>query len=113
MHMLSKKVLSSAEMETLRRSRTPTTVVTANGEVRMKEEAQVCVHDLHLFVTVQLLDDTPAVLSLGKCEPHERNTCAPQVFGEDTGRIFATRKMRPQSRMGLGIKVSYKVQKYG
>ena len=70
MHMLSKKVLSSAEMETLRRSRTPTTVVTANG-VRTKEEAQACVHDLHLFVTVQVLDDTPAVLSLGKlCEEH-------------------------------------------
>ena len=31
MHMLSKKVLSSDEMETLRRSRNPTTAVTANG----------------------------------------------------------------------------------
>ena len=28
-------------------------------------------HDLDLFVTVQLLEDTPAVLSLGKfCEEH-------------------------------------------
>ena len=49
----------------------PTTVVTANGEVQTKEEAQVFVHDLDIFVTVQILDDTPAVLSLGKlCEEH-------------------------------------------
>ena len=49
----------------------PTTVVTANGEVQTNEEAQVYVHDLDLFVTVQILDDTFAVLSLGKlCEEH-------------------------------------------
>ena len=30
-----------------------------------------CVHDLHIFVTVQLFEDTPAVLSLGKlCKVH-------------------------------------------
>ena len=42
----------------------PTTVVTANGEVQTNEEAQVYVHDFDLFVTVQLLDETPAVLLL-------------------------------------------------
>ena len=36
--------------------------MTANGEVQTKEEAQVYVHDLGLFVTVQLLEETPAVL---------------------------------------------------
>ena len=65
MHMLSKMVLSSDELETLRRSRIHTTVVPTNGEVQTNEEAQVFVHDLDLFVTVQLLDDRPAVLSLG------------------------------------------------
>ena len=46
-------------------------VLTANGEVHTNEEAQVYVHDLNLFVTVQLLEETPAVLSLGKlCEDH-------------------------------------------
>ena len=46
-----------------------TTVVTANGEVQTNEEAQVYVHDLDIFVTVQILDDTLAVLSFGKlCE---------------------------------------------
>ena len=58
-------------MDTLRRSRNPTTVVTANGEVEANEEAQVFVHDLELFLTVQLLRETPAVLSLGKlCSEH-------------------------------------------
>ena len=64
MHMLSKKDSSSDEMDTLRRYRIPTTVATANWEVQTNEEAQVYVYDLDLFVTVQLLDETPAVLLL-------------------------------------------------
>ena len=71
MQMLSKKDLSSDEMETLWRSRNPTTAVTARRVVQKNEEAQVCEHDLHLFVIVPLLEDAPAVLSLGKlCEEH-------------------------------------------
>ena len=65
------KDLRSDEMDTLRRSRNPTTVVTATGEVQTNEEAQVYVHDRDLFVTVQIFDDTLALLSLGKlCEEH-------------------------------------------
>ena len=71
MHLLSKKEVSSGELETLKRSRYRITVVTANGEVQTNEEAQVYVHDLHIFVTVQLLEGAPAVLSLGKlCNEH-------------------------------------------
>ena len=33
MHMISKKDLSDAEMDTLTKSCSPTTVITANGEV--------------------------------------------------------------------------------
>ena len=71
MHMLNKNDLSSGELETLRRFRNPRTVVTANGEVQMKEEASVYVHDLNLFVTVQLLEDTLALSSGKLCEEHE------------------------------------------
>ena len=39
-------------------------VIAANGEAETNEEAQVHVHDL--FLTVQLLQETLAVLSLGK-----------------------------------------------
>ena len=46
-------------------SNSPTTVVTANGEVHTKEEATVYVRKLDLFVTVKLLEDTLADLSLG------------------------------------------------
>ena len=43
----------------------------AIGEVHTHEEAQVFVHDLNLFVTVQLLEETLAVLFLGQlCEDH-------------------------------------------
>ena len=45
MHMMTIKDLSSEELDTWRRSRNPTVVLTANGEVHTKEEAQVFVHD--------------------------------------------------------------------
>ena len=71
MHMVSEKDLNSAELETMRTSRSPTTVMTAKGEVRTNKEATVYVKQLDLFVTVMLLQETPAVLSLGKlCEEH-------------------------------------------
>ena len=50
MHMLSKKDLSSDEMDTFRRSRTRTKVVTANGQVQTNEKAQVYVYD-HSAIT--------------------------------------------------------------
>ena len=71
MHMPSRKDLNSAELETVRVSKSPTTVITAGGEMQTNEEATVYVNDLDLFVTVQILEKTPAVLSLGKlCEDH-------------------------------------------
>ena len=46
-------------------------VVTASGEVHTNEGATVNDNDLDLCVTVQILDDTPAVLSLGQlCGDH-------------------------------------------
>ena len=67
--MLSKKDLNSAEMESVRLQRRRTTLITANGSVDIDEEATVCVKDVDLFVTAQLSDDTPPVLSLGPlCE---------------------------------------------
>ena len=54
MHMVSKNDLNSAEVETVRISKNPTTVVTANGEVQTKAEATVYVRELDLFVTVML-----------------------------------------------------------
>ena len=42
MHMISKKDLSKAEMDTVTKSCSPTIVITANGEVQTQEEAIVC-----------------------------------------------------------------------
>ena len=66
MHMISKKDQSNAEMETLTKSWSPTIVVNAIGEVKVHEEATVYVKELGIFLTMKVLDNTPAVLSLGK-----------------------------------------------
>ena len=66
MHMISKKDLSKAEMNTLTKSCSPTIVITANGEVQTHEEATVYVKELDIFLTMKVLENMPAVLSLGK-----------------------------------------------
>ena len=66
MHMISKKDLSEAEMDTLTKSCSPMIVITANGEVQTHEEAIVYVKELDMFLTMKVLENTPEVLSLGK-----------------------------------------------
>ena len=66
MHMISKKDLSNAEMDTLTKSCSPTIVITANGEVQTHEEATVYAKKMDTFLTMKVLENTPAVLSLGK-----------------------------------------------
>ena len=69
MHMLRRKDLNPAELDTIRVSTTPTTIIRVNGKVQTNEEATVYVYDL--IYSVQILEDTPTVLSLGKlCEDH-------------------------------------------
>ena len=53
MHMISKKDLSDAEMDTLTKSCSPTIVITANGEVQTHEEAIVYVKELDIFLTMK------------------------------------------------------------
>ena len=60
------KRIEFRRMMTVKRSRTPAAVLTANWHTR--EEAQVFVHDLN---QLQQLEETPAVLSLGNfCKDH-------------------------------------------
>ena len=66
MHMINKKDLSDAEMDTLTKSCSPTIVTTANGEVQKHEEATVYVKELDILLTMKVLENTPAVFSLGK-----------------------------------------------
>ena len=53
-------------MDTLTKSFSPTIVITANGEVQTHEEAIVYVKELENILTMKVLVNTPAVLSLGK-----------------------------------------------
>ena len=66
MRVISKKDLNSGEMDTLTKSCSPTIVITANGEVQTHEEATENVKELDRFLTMKVLEHTPAVLSLGK-----------------------------------------------
>ena len=66
MHMITKKDLSNAEMDTLTKSCSPTIVITSNGEVQTHEEAIVYVKELDICLPMKVLENTPAVLSLGK-----------------------------------------------
>ena len=53
-------------MDTLTKSCSPTIVITATGEVQTHEEAIVYVKELEKFLTMKDIENTPAVLSLGK-----------------------------------------------
>ena len=53
MHMISKKDLSNAEMDTLTKSTSPTIVISANGEVQTNEKAIVHVKELDIFLTYE------------------------------------------------------------
>ena len=64
MHMISKKDLNVAEMFTLTKLCSPTIVITANGEVQTHEEATVYVKELDIFLTMKVLEDTPAPKAL-------------------------------------------------
>ena len=53
-------------MDSLTKSCSPTIVITANGKVQTHEEATVYVKELDIFLTMKVLENTPAVLSLSK-----------------------------------------------
>ena len=58
-------------MDTLTKWCSPTIVITANGEVQTHEEATVYVKELDILLTVKVLENTPAALSLGNlCDEH-------------------------------------------
>ena len=64
--------------------------------LQVRKHRQVHVHDLDLFVTVQLLEDTLAVLSLGKlCEEHGYSYKWPMVkspIWPQMGKYFCARR---------------------
>ena len=66
MHVISKKDLNSAEVDILTKSCSLTIVITADGEVHTHEEATVYVKELDIFLTMKVVENTPAVLQFRK-----------------------------------------------
>ena len=62
--MMSQSELTSGENDTIRRSEKPTVITTAIGKADSTEEATVYFDDLDVFVTMMVLEDSPAELSL-------------------------------------------------
>ena len=74
MHMPSKSDLTHCEKVTIRTSKESCTFVTANRTSTTTEEAAENVKDWDMFTTFLYLEESPAVLSLGKLrEEHEHS----------------------------------------
>ena len=73
MHMISRKDLNDAEMDTLTKSCSPTIVITDNGEVQTREEATVYVKELDIFLTMKVLENTPKEILFFQSQMDESN----------------------------------------
>ena len=76
--VMSKSDLTPEEQETIQRSEDPSVIMTANGNTT--EEATVYVCYLDMFVQVQFLKESPAVLSLGKLCRMKRHSGQPSYL---------------------------------
>ena len=54
------------EQHATRKSKESCTIITASGSTTTTEEANVCVRDLHMVITIQLFEHSVAVLSSGQ-----------------------------------------------
>ena len=91
-----KMELSPEELEMVKVSRLPTTVITANGSIDTTGVATVYVRDLDMFVTVQLLEDTPAVFSLCK-SGKQHKTCSSALCTMDDASYFLVIRLGPKT----------------
>ena len=84
-HMIGVKQLHHSERSSIRKLAEPFLVQTAHGVVRCDSEAKIYIHDLKIWVWAQLLEDSPAVLSLGLL-------CQQMGFGYswDEGQLLPT-----------------------
>ena len=54
LHMIGESGLTPEKQQTIRKSKGPSVIMTANGSTQTTEEATVFVSDLDMFVEVQL-----------------------------------------------------------
>ena len=96
MHMISKKVSNSAELETLTTSKSPTTAITANGDVQTYEEATVYVKELYIFLTMKAFEDTPSE-SVARQERRDPQLCQANMLKGKNSETRALLKSRKSS----------------
>ena len=71
LHVMSKRDLTQEEKDTIQKSKGAWLIMTANVTTHAFQEATEYVYDLDMFVWVQPLKESPAVLSLRKkCQEH-------------------------------------------
>ena len=101
MHMLSKRDFRSEEMETLLRSRNPTVVVTAHGEVQTNEEAQITRRHACSSIAWKTVRRTRILLLFLGCHPVQ----VPQYWSEVTEQLQETGVIpqEPKTKMKRGM----------
>ena len=99
--LLSRKDLNSAEVEPIRVSGSPTTVITASGEVQTNEERRVYIYALGLFVTVQILEDKRLEHSAKITDTLRSGPVVKNHFFFNDRKIQATRKIRAHRCSGI------------
>ena len=65
-HMIGLSELNETEKRTIRKLKHPFLIQTAHGIAACDKEANIYIHELDLWVWAGLLEDSPAVLSLGQ-----------------------------------------------
>ena len=65
-HLVGVKSLTNRELKSMRSAANPVSLMSANGVVYADTEVDIFVGELGIKVTAYVLEDTPALLSLGK-----------------------------------------------
>ena len=69
-HMIGLSELNETEKKTIRKLSSPFLVQTAHGVVLCDKKVKIYIHELEMWVWAGLLEDSPAVLSLGRLCSH-------------------------------------------
>ena len=64
-HLIGYKDLTDEEKGRIRSAKEPLILQTANGRAYAQDETDAYIHDLGIWVVFYILEDSPAVLSLG------------------------------------------------
>ena len=114
--MIGYKDLTEEEKGRIRSAKEPLILQTANGRAYAQDETDAYIHDLGIWVVFYILEDSPAVLSLGllveehkftylwepgevpfllKNEPHVKALCWPNV---NVPFVMVSHKPKPKKR---------------